>query len=375
MNNVVLAVAARAPKFPPVQRPGSAIYGIISQLVQPLHWLGKYFGNAFPGSNNSPIANDCPGKLRQTSIVLGLVALLAGCVPGPSTTTPAEDDSDQILEQEVSSSERAREYYAGIQEQLLDMGHMRIDEGGQVTYSAEDLARNFERIAFYNEFSLKGRKFVHGEKQSRLRRWEIPIRISLVFGDSIPADQRNHDRKSVASYAKRLADITGLDISISDRDPNFFLFFLNAEEQARFGNSLHELNPKLGDVPRPIADAIQSSPINTFCVAFSQFRRTRPGSYYKAIILIKNEHPELMKTSCIHEEVAQALGLTNDSPDARPSIFNDDEEFALLTEHDEKLLAMLYDPRLTVGMTRSEAQPIVKQIAREIHSEGSSNKF
>ena len=63
--------------------------------------------------------------------------------------------------------------------------------------------------------------------------------------------------------------------------------------------------------------------------------------------------------------------LTLDSPAARPSIFNDDEEFGLLTTHDELLLQMLYDPRLTPGMTAAEAAPIARVIARE-YMEGRS---
>jgi hypothetical protein len=70
--------------------------------------------------------------------------------------------------------------------------------------------------------------------------------------------------------------------------------------------------------------------------------------------------------ACIHEELAQGLGLANDDPQARPSIFNDDEEFALLTGHDELLLQMLYDPRLRTGMTAAEAAPVVREIAAEV---------
>ena len=73
-----------------------------------------------------------------------------------------------------------------------------------------------------------------------------------------------------------------------------------------------------------------------------------------------------MRLACIHEEMAQGLGLANDSPRARPSIFNDDEEFALLTTHDEMLLRMLYDDRLRSGMGAAEAAPIARQIAREL---------
>jgi hypothetical protein len=73
-----------------------------------------------------------------------------------------------------------------------------------------------------------------------------------------------------------------------------------------------------------------------------------------------------MRLACIHEEVAQALGLVNDSPTARPSIFNDNEEFGLLTLHDELLLKILYDDRLTPGMSAAVAAPIVRQIASEL---------
>jgi hypothetical protein len=86
----------------------------------------------------------------------------------------------------------------------------------------------------------------------------------------------------------------------------------------------------------------------------------------QAVAVIRAEHPDLMRLSCIHEELAQGLGLANDSPRARPSVFNDDEEFALLTRMDEILLKILYDRRLRPGMTESEARPIVEVIAAEI---------
>lgn len=83
--------------------------------------------------------------------------------------------------------------------------------------------------------------------------------------------------------------------------------------------------------------------------------------------MIRAEHTDLMRKSCYHEEIAQGLGLTNDSPRARPSIFNDDEEFATLTTHDEVLLQMLYDPRLKSGMSLERAKPIITQIAADLN--------
>ena len=73
-----------------------------------------------------------------------------------------------------------------------------------------------------------------------------------------------------------------------------------------------------------------------------------------------------MRLACLHEELAQGLGLPNDSGLNRPSIFNDDEEFALLTRQDELMLSMLYDPSLRSGMTEAEARPIVQSLARRL---------
>ncbi|MGB5870515.1 MAG: DUF2927 domain-containing protein, partial [Albidovulum sp.] len=53
-------------------------------------------------------------------------------------------------------------------------------------------------------------------------------------------------------------------------------------------------------------------------------------------------------------------------PKARPSIFNDSEEFAALTTQDEMMLRILYDKRLRPGMTLAEARPIVETIAAEL---------
>ena len=85
---------------------------------------------------------------------------------------------------------------------------------------------------------------------------------------------------------------------------------------------------------------------------------------------MKDEQEGVLRSSCIHEELKQTLGLMNDDPDVRPSIFNDDQEFALLTEHDEILLRILYDRRLRPGMQADEARPLLPEIISEIRPGG-----
>jgi hypothetical protein len=106
-------------------------------------------------------------------------------------------------------------------------------------------------------------------------------------------------------------------------------------------------------------------PRSAFCLVFA-FSRGGADTYAAAVAVIRGEHPDLLRRSCIHEEIAQGMGLANDSDRARPTVFNDSEEFATLTTHDEYLLRILYDDRLRPGMTEDEARPIVTRIATEL---------
>ena len=81
-----------------------------------------------------------------------------------------------------------------------------------------------------------------------------------------------------------------------------------------------------------------------------------------SLVIIRNELPNLMRKACIHEG-GTSLGLTNDSHLARPSIFNDDDEF-VITKFDEILLQILYDDRLH-GILRTATHHLVEQIASE----------
>ena len=105
------------------------------------------------------------------------------------------------------------------------------------------------------------------------------------------------------------------------------------------------------------------------CVA--QFYENEDGTGISfAMVLVKAELEGVFRKSCFHEEIVQSFGLLNDGYDIRPSLFNDDEEFALMTRHDEYLLQMLYDPRLTNGMTRTEVEALARTIINEIRPEG-----
>ena len=297
------------------------------------------------------------------ALAAAALAALSGCeetAPPPSSRPSAPVVAPPSAEPSEASLAFAR-YYSGVQQRLLTQGLLRTDGGGPDTpIIARNLVANFERIALYDEYTLSGGRFVAQQTAASLRRWDRPVRLQAHFGASVPADTRETDRAFLARYADRLAGVTGHSIRAVGSGGNFHVLYLNRDEQQAAGPLLRQIMPGLGE---DTIREITTLPRHEFCAVYSISNASAPNVYVAAIAFIRTEHPDLLRRSCVHEEVAQGLGLPNDSPDARPSIFNDDEEFALLTTHDEMLLRMLYDPRLRPGMTPDEARPILQALA------------
>jgi hypothetical protein len=312
-----------------------------------------------------------PLRLTRASLLLALVAL-AGCVatqPPPVEIAPPPVVIEPELPGRPSArSEAVRQHYEKVQANLLARGLLRTDGGTQdAPYTDRMLADNFIRVALYDEYARSSGALVARPTQSRLRRWDQPVRVSVRFGDSVPEERRATDRARIASFLARLSRISGHSIRMTDASPNFYLFIVDEDERRAMGPAINAILPGLS--PAELA-GITEMPISTYCLVYAM-SAGKSSSYSRALAVIRAEHPDLMRLSCLHEEITQGLGLANDSPTARPSIFNDDEEFALLTPMDELMVRMLYDPRLTPGMTEAEAEPIVREIAAQLTGGGS----
>ncbi len=261
-----------------------------------------------------------------------------------------------------ATSERSaalRRYLSQVQSSQLTSGLLRQDGGGPDTpFTSDMLARNFEQIVFFNEYSSQG---LPRGVSGTLRRWQEPVRMSVEFGPSVPPSQRMRDRMDVRAYANRLARASGHPVSVS-ANPNFMVFFVNEDDRAE---TLNLIATRLPGITAANLTAVRNLPQDAYCAVAAYASGSDRSTYTAAVAVIRAENPDLLRLSCIHEELAQGLGLANDSPDARPSIFNDDDEFALLTNHDEQLLGMLYDTRLQPGMSLDEARPIVRELASE----------
>lgn len=299
-------------------------------------------------------------RVLKSSLLAGALSACTLAAPNaPSKPTPVALPLPAAPSQQ---SDSIRRYYANLQADLLVQGLMRVDGGGPDTpYTSDMLARNFERIAFYGEHEIGTRLQADRGGARLLARWDRPVRIKVEYGPSVPRAQRQVDTAFVSKFADRLTALTGHPTRSVVARGNFHVLVIGEDDRSAMQGRFAELLPNLSRANQAL---LQNLPRDMHCLVVVSHEDSATPRITSALAIVRAEHPDLLRQACFHEEIAQGMGLVNDSPTARPSIFNDDDEFAFLTSHDEKLLQMLYDPRLKIGMSAAEARPIVKDLAR-----------
>ncbi len=253
-----------------------------------------------------------------------------------------------------TSSELARGYERDLRAMKQD-GYGRADTRPlDAAWTAEDLERNFAHVVHARDHGRFG--------EQPLRKWRSPGLYKVVsMGAGPQADERAHMR----DLARRLSAATGLPVreAADDEVASIVILYLDYEERAAMLRvpDLETDNPVLHE----LIEALQEDE-NRLCVYNTLHDAEDPEQWVTlAYTVIRSELPKEWRNSCLDEEVTQMFGPAFDHDDVRPSMFNDDEEFLFLTDHDEAMLRLIYDPRLRSGMTEAQTAPIVREILAE----------
>jgi len=253
--------------------------------------------------------------------------------------------------------------YAAIERVYRKEDKFRTDyDPADAPYDVATLTKNFAYVAQRSETQvIDGAVVIEGDSIP-LTRWETPLRL-WTSGETTP------DKAHISTLAERVNRLTQLSVerAVDAQEANIFILIADADER-------RELVGLLGSLGRnsdaPLVNAWPER-AEFPCIA-RVFINPSNNTLEWAMILVKAELTGAFRKSCLTEEFIQSLGLFNDGPKIRPSIFNDDAEFIELTRHDEYLLQILYDRRLRPGMLRGEAEPIVQIIAAELLADAGS---
>lgn len=278
--------------------------------------------------------------MRMGFAVLG-VMFLAGCQPQYSTL----------------EGESLARLYEAIEDVYVSDAKFRTDyDPADAPYDSVTLTKNFAFVAQNSETQTIANEVLVQGKSIPLSRWESPLRLWIT-------GETEEDRRYLGELSGRVSELTGLSIepALKAQDANVYILIADAEDRRNMVRMLGSIGrDKDSPMLRAWPDLAEYP-----CIA-RVFVEPEKNTIEWSLVFIKQELRGAFRRSCLTEEFVQSLGLFNDGPDIRPSIFNDDAEFIELTRHDEYLLQILYDPRLEPGMTSEEANPIVRKIAAEL---------
>lgn len=247
-------------------------------------------------------------KARRSLIALAFaIAALAG--PG-STSVHAEDP-------EIASRRAAR-----------------------TDFTNDEIRDGFFKIAFGAELQLD-------KPSGRVRKFDEPVRI---FVESASGPERRGDLARIVADIR--ARINHLDIAVTGdrREANFVVRLVSERKltstiRALYGN--HR------------AKQIQKA-LNPECL--SGIGKDERFRIRRAEVILPVDAGDFTFYDCAYEEMLQALGAINDDASVPWTMFNDDVRMGFFDVYDQYLLNILYDPRVTPGMTRGEVDAVLPDI-------------
>ncbi len=243
---------------------------------------------------------------------------------------------------------------------------------GLLLTSAEAAERPDSRALtdFFNDVVF-GAEYKHLTGKSQVvQKWVNPIRISvssmkgglrkLPNGklDLKLENQRppEYPVKMIRKHLKTLVKLTGVVVE-------------DGKKVGKPANLFIKIVPRLAMHAPFLAPKVDPNTLKELArhgVCFFLFNQNK-GEITQATIIVNSELPEDRLDACLLEEMAQTLGLPNDSDIVQPSIFNQRSVRTSLSRSDIILIATLYDEKLKPGMPAEQARTIAAGIINHLN--------
>jgi hypothetical protein len=204
-------------------------------------------------------------------------------------------------------------------------------------FSAAELQRGFLALAFGSDLRI-------GIAPRGVRRFDHPIRVTVV--DSGSVDRSAAMARVVEDYARsvanlRLTMVSGpapADVEIRLIDEKDFKSAL----QAAFG-----------------AQITKTFVSRTDPQCMTSVKSSAEGAIIHAVSFIIVDKGDRVFLDCAYHELLHAFGLSNHDQRNPWTTLNQKRIVGYLTAYDRALLTLLYDPRLTPGMTVRRARAVL----------------
>ena len=225
-----------------------------------------------------------------------------------------------------------------------EIAHRRAME--RKTFTDEEIVNGFFKVTFGAEFHVAG-------GVDRIRKYEGPIKIFI--DNRMQPDRSQQVAEVVADINARIRD---LDITMTGKrdDAQIVVSLVRDRDLARAIRTLYGI-----DRARRIQRSLEPQ-------CLSGFRKDESSRILHSDVLIVADAGDFVFYDCIYEELLQSLGPINDDTTVPWTMFNDDVQMGFFDLYDQYLLNILYDRRITPGMTRAQVEALLPEVLPDVRA-------
>jgi hypothetical protein len=219
-----------------------------------------------------------------------------------------------------------------------DIASRRATE--RTDFTNEEIREGFFKIAFGAELQID-------RSAGRVRKFDEPVRI---FVEEAGALQRRSELASVVADIRSRVNHLDIGLTTDRRAANFVVRLV---PERRLKSTIRSLYGS--ERARQIQKELKPE-------CLSGIGKDESFRIRRAEVILPVDAEDFTFLDCAYEELLQALGAINDDASVPWTMFNDDVQMGFFDVYDQYLLNILYDPRITPGMTRDEVDAALPDI-------------
>jgi hypothetical protein len=211
-------------------------------------------------------------------------------------------------------------------------------------FSVAELERGFLALAFGSDLRI-------GARPRGIRRFDHPIRVAVVAGGSV--DRSAAMARVIDEYARKI--------------PNLHLSLASASAPADVEVRLIDEKDFKSALQAAFGVKITKTFVaRTDAQCMTSIKSSAEGDILRTVSFIIVNKGDRVFLDCAYHELLHAFGLSNHDPRNRWTTLNQKRMVGYLTVYDRALLTVLYDQRITPGMTVAGARAVLPQIIKDL---------
>jgi hypothetical protein len=211
-------------------------------------------------------------------------------------------------------------------------------------FSSAELMRGFMALAFGSDLRI-------GARPRGIRRFDHPIHAEVIAGGSV--DRSAAMTRIIEEYARK---VPNLQLSVVDAPP--------ADIEVRL---IDEKDFKSALTAAFGVKVAREFIARTDPQCMTSVKSSTDGTILRSVSFVIVDRGNDVFLDCAYHELLHAFGLSNHDQHNPWTTLNQHRMVGYMSVYDRDLLTLLYDPRVTPGMTPRQARAELPKVIADLH--------